>query len=311
MKRLIPVLSAVILVLIVSSCGGGEETASNGLKYSLISSGGGPSAENGEFMIINMRYRDQNDSIWMNSAETGFPVVLQKDSTWTDAEGSIYSIFADLKKGDSASFSVSCEQLFSKTFKAPMPPDVDPNGTMTFEVGISDVYDRAGYQAWQQEMQEQMRIKEEAKAAEQLEEDVAIIDQYLEENGIDAQKTETGMSYVITEEGTGDNAVSGSTVKVNYTGYVLNGEYFDSSVEEIAKEKGLYSAGRTYGPYEFKLGTGSVIRGWDEGITLLNKGAKATLYIPSPMAYGARQRSQQIGPNSILVFDVELVDIVN
>ena len=91
---------------------------------------------------------------------------------------------------------------------------------------------------------------------------------------------------------------------------MLNGEYFDSSVEEVAKEKGLYTEGRPYGPYETAIGQGTVIRGWDIGFQLMNQGSKATLYVPSTLAYGSRSRSAQIGPNSILVFDVELVEIV-
>ncbi|TRX61264.1 peptidylprolyl isomerase [Fulvivirga sp. M361] len=297
-----------LLAWVISSCGNSETIATNGLKYTLIASGEGATAENGEFILMNMRYTDQNDSTWMNTADNGFPVVLQKDSTWAMAEGSIYSIFSDLKKGDSAQFSIGATQLFSKTFKAPMPPSLDSTSTLTFQVGIAEIYDREGFQAWQIEMQQKQQQKEEEGAAQQLEEDIETIDKYLSENNIEAQKTESGISYVITEEGSGENASSGSTVKVNYTGYVLNGEYFDSSVEEVAKEKGLYTEGRDYGPFEFQLGTGSVIKGWDEGIALLNKGSKATLYIPSPLAYGPRQRSAQIGANSILVFDVELID---
>jgi FKBP-type peptidyl-prolyl cis-trans isomerase len=58
------------------------------------------------------------------------------------------------------------------------------------------------------------------------------------------------------------------------------------------------------------VGVGQVIQGWDEGLTLLNEGAKATLYIPSPLAYGERKRSEVIVENSILVFDVELLEII-
>ena len=256
-----------------------------------------------------MSYKDQNDSVWMNSADGPYPVTLQKDSTWVNTEGSIYSILADLKKGDSASFSIKCDELYTKTFRAPVPPNVDPNSMITFNVGIIDIYDNEGFQAWKREMQEQQMKKMEEEAAEQLVEDKKIIDQYLQENGIEALKTDSGLSYVINNEGSGENPGDGAMVKVNYTGHVLNGGFFDSSVEDVAKEKGLYNPQRQYGPFEFKLGTGSVIKGWDEGIALLNKGAKATLYIPSPMAYGPRQRGDVIGPNSILVFDVELVDI--
>lgn len=308
-KSILSLWAVVIVALAIPSCNDAEKSASNGLKYTLVKAGDGPLAGVGEYMTLNMSYKDQNDSVWMNSTDGPYPVTLQKDSSWTSMEGSIYSIFADLKKGDSASFSIKCDDLYNNTFRTPVPPNIDPNALITFNVGIIDVYDNEGFQAWKKEMQEQQMKKMEEEAAEQLEEDLTIIDEYLQQNGIAAQKTESGLSYVITDEGRGENAAEGAMVKVNYTGHVLNGDFFDSSVEEVAKEKGIYNEQRQYGPFEFKLGTGSVIKGWDEGIALLSKGAKATLYIPSPMAYGPTPRGDKIGPNSILIFDVELVDI--
>jgi FKBP-type peptidyl-prolyl cis-trans isomerase len=139
--------------------------------------------------------------------------------------------------------------------------------------------------------------------------DIAIIDAYLAKNNIQAQTSKSGMRYTIIEEGSGPMAQVGDMVQVSYTGNVLEGDYFDTSVEEKAKEFGLYNPGRPYGPYEFILGTGGVIHGWDEGIALLNQGAKARLYIPSPMAYGDQQRSEVIVANAILEFEVELVGI--
>ncbi|MEM6522540.1 MAG: FKBP-type peptidyl-prolyl cis-trans isomerase [Bacteroidota bacterium] len=298
-------------VLFLSSCAEGEVSATNGMKYKLIKVGEGEFAKNGEYLVVNMEYKDQNDSVWLSTAKNGSPMPLLKDSTWATSEGSIYSIFADLKQGDSVEFSVSCMDLFKNTFKTPIPPQVDSTAMLTFNMGVEGIYDMAGISAWQQEQQQKMMAKQQEEAVKQKEEDLAIIASYLDENNIDAQTTDAGLSYVITQEGEGEVAPQGSLVSVDYTGWVLNGAHFDSSNEEVAKEHGLFNAGREYGPYEFRLGTGNAIAGWHEGIALLNKGAKATLYIPSGMAYGPRQRSAVILPNSILVFDVELVEIVN
>jgi FKBP-type peptidyl-prolyl cis-trans isomerase len=88
-------------------------------------------------------------------------------------------------------------------------------------------------------------------------------------------------------------------VSVGYTGSTLDGKEFDSS----------YKNPQTNGkPIEFPIGQGAVIRGWDEGIALLNKGSKATFLIPSTMAYGPQEQAK-IPANSVLRFDVELVDI--
>ena len=310
MRILLKGLALLGAVLFLGSCSEGELTATNGLKYKLLKAGEGEFAKNGEYLLVNMEYKDENDSVWLSSEKNGSPIALLKDSTWENSVGSINSIFAVLKQGDSVQFSLSCTDLFKHTFKSPIPPQVDSTATLTFNMGVEAIYDMEGIRAWQQQQQQQLMAKQKEDAINQKEEDLAAIAVYLEENNIDAQTTETGLSYVITQEGEGEKATNGSLVRVNYTGNVLNGPYFDSSYEEIAKEKGIYTEGREYGPLEFRLGTRSVITGRDEGIVLLNKGAKATLYVPSGMAYGPRQRGATILPNSILVFDVELVDII-
>ena len=91
----------------------------------------------------------------------------------------------------------------------------------------------------------------------------------------DMDTTTSGLMYKMTTEGSGDNPTKGQTVSVHYTGMLLDGTKFDSSVDR----------GK---PIEFPLGTGRVIPGWDEGIALLKKGGKATFVIPPALAYGAR-----------------------
>lgn len=106
--------------------------------------------------------------------------------------------------------------------------------------------------------------------------------------------TPSGLKYIIIEEGKGNTPKAGDLVTVHYSGFLTNGKKFDSSVERND-------------PIKFPLGTGRVIKGWDEGIALLNKGAKAQLVIPPDIAYGSRDMGV-IPPNSTLIFDVELVD---
>ena len=109
-------------------------------------------------------------------------------------------------------------------------------------------------------------------------------------------KTASGLEYVEVEAGSGARAVAGKVVSVHYTGKLTNGKVFDSS----------YSRGE---PIEFPLGAGRVIKGWDEGISLMKVGGKATLTIPPALAYGERGAGGVIPPNATLVFDVELVGV--
>ncbi len=129
---------------------------------------------------------------------------------------------------------------------------------------------------------------------EQLEKEKAIQDQ-LNKISKGAKKTSSGLMYKIEKEGSGNNAKAGDIVSVHYTGYLPDGTKFDSSVDRGE-------------PIEFPLGQGRVIKGWDEGISLLNIGAKASLIIPPDLGYGSRAMGP-IPANSILIFEVELVDI--
>lgn len=145
---------------------------------------------------------------------------------------------------------------------------------------------------------------------EQLAEDISIIENYLDENNLIAQRDNNyDLFYIIEEEGTGARPENGQLVAVNYTGKFLNGEVFDSSIESVAKEAGVYSETREYKPFEFTLGNRQVILGWDVGIKLLKEGTKATLILPSYLGYGYRGNNS-IPPNTVLLFEVELVNII-
>lgn len=126
-------------------------------------------------------------------------------------------------------------------------------------------------------------------------EEASLRNKYLQEKKITAKPTASGLIYVEKVKGTGARATAGKKVKVHYTGTLLDGSKFDSSRDRNE-------------PFEFTLGQGQVIKGWDEGIALMNVGGKATLVIPSSIAYGDRNAGK-IPPFSTLVFDVELLDV--
>lgn len=118
----------------------------------------------------------------------------------------------------------------------------------------------------------------------------------LEELKAGMQVTESGLYYKITKKTEGKAAKAGDNVQVHYAGKLTNGTEFDSSFKRNE-------------PLEFPVGTGRVIKGWDEGILLLKEGETATLLIPPAMGYGERGAGGVIPPNAWLIFDVELVKV--
>jgi FKBP-type peptidyl-prolyl cis-trans isomerase len=111
-----------------------------------------------------------------------------------------------------------------------------------------------------------------------------------------AKKTTTGLRYVMLAEGQGDTAKSGDVVSVLYRGAVLNGRVFDENQDREH-------------PFEFRLGRGFVIDGWDQGLQLMRKGSKMLLIVPYELGYGTRGNPPKIGRRATLVFEIELLDI--
>ena len=140
--------------------------------------------------------------------------------------------------------------------------------------------------------------KFEGARAKRIEEEEAAAQIELDKHSKGFEITKSGLRYQIIQNGSGIIPEKNNTVSVHYKGQLIDGTVFDSSYKRNQ-------------PIEFKLGVGQVIPGWDEGISLLKVGDKARFVIPSYLAYGSQGAGGVIPPNANLIFDVELVKIIN
>ncbi|RAK62253.1 FKBP-type peptidyl-prolyl cis-trans isomerase [Hymenobacter edaphi] len=251
----------------------------------------------GQIIALHVEYRTAKDSVLFQSRkqQMGFPVrVPLQDVT---RKGGLEEAISLLQPGDSGVFRFNADSLSVKTTGQPAPPQIKKHGnTMTLFVKVDAIQNQADAMAAQQKAMQDMQAKVKAHEEKQKPLDEKTIQEYAQKNNLQVQKTASGISYVITQPGTGPKPTPGQIVSVNYSGKLLSGKEFDSSAKQ----------GR---PIEFPIGVGQVIPGWDEGIPLLNKGSKAILLIPSSLAYGQRGAGADIPADAVLRFDVELVDV--
>lgn len=278
-----------------------------GLQFRLVKEGKGAKPQNGQILLLNMLCKTEDEKVLLNTEELGFPLSLQyhdsideKDGNLMEGMGMLIEAMGRFKEGDSIIFKLDAKTFLGKSFDLLAPPyGLEEDTPILMHVSLEAAMDKGAFEKLEAE-----------KAATQLQEDLAIIDDYLKENKITGQSTPSGLRYSIHQPGEGKNLQAGNKVKVNYVGRTLDGSIFDTSIAEIAKEGGIHDPIRTYEPLEFELGAHQVIPGLEEGMVLLKKGAKAKFFIPSVLAYGNQAVGKLIKPNANLIFEIEVVDVL-
>jgi FKBP-type peptidyl-prolyl cis-trans isomerase len=292
-NRLVPVAMLGVAIFCFSSCksGGSYKKTKDGLEYNFIKDEKGdrkPVVGDVVAMHITIRYKDdKTDTVLLRSRDLNNNVPAEFVLGPTQFKGAWEEGITMLTVGDSASFRVPVDSI-RKASGGQMPPFMKDGQKIQYDVVLVNVKSQA-----------EAEKEQSANAGKQAETDDRIIQDYLTKNNISAQKTASGLYYVVEKEGSGANPQKGQAVSVNYTGKTLDGEAFDSNVDPKFQHTD---------PFQFNVGQGMVIPGWDEGIMLLKKGSKAKLFVPSTLAYGP-QGNGPIAPNSVLMFDVELLDI--
>ena len=213
----------------------------------------------------------------------GAPKVTKAEDLQTDAQKFGYSIGVDLAK----SLKTVKDDVDIKSLEA---------GLDAVFAGGEPVLDDATREKIKNSVAEKLQKKQleerEAKAKTAKEEGEKFLAENAKKEGV--KTTASGLQYQVLKEGEGTAPKASDTVTVHYKGTLLNGETFDSS----------YDRGQ---PVSFPLQ--NVIPGWTEGLQLMKPGAKYKFFIPSNLAYGERGAGMKIGPNSTLIFEVELISV--
>ena len=216
---------------------------------------------------------------------------VTKKSLETSIDTASYALGVDIAIKLKANFDDINQDLFIQGVKSGLD-----STNILIDFDQIDPILRDFFQKKQIAQQEKQREDAMKKAEEDFGDVKLEGEKFLEQNkdNENVVTTDSGLQYIVLEEGDGEKPAATSNVKVHYTGTLLDGTVFDSSVERGE-------------PIDF--GVNQVIPGWTEGLQLMNVGSKYKFFIPEDLAYGAQQRGEFIKPFSALVFEVELIDI--
>ena len=283
-------LISLLSIMFFLSCNqksenGNFKTADSGLRYQLHESF--PNNEkpiNGDVAVLDLIYETTNGDLLFDSRESE-RTYMRTIKGATHPGGSLEDGLNMLNIGDSASFKINAHDFYRFTLRQEnLPKNVSPKDDIVVHVRMKNILKKDEYS-------NQLDKNYHSSEAKEME----LLENYLKITNVTVEPTESGLYFVPIKEGSGENAQPGDKVSVHYTGSLISGKVFDSSIGGS--------------PLQFTLGMGQVIPGWEEGIAMMKKGGEAKLIIPSKLAYGKQGTGQNILPYSSLVFDIELLNI--
>jgi FKBP-type peptidyl-prolyl cis-trans isomerase FkpA len=264
---------------------------SNGLKYKILKAVGSPRKPGvGDVVTLSVVYKTPGDSLIFDSRLYDYD--FSYSITPYRYKADFNEALCLLGVGDSAVYFIKADSFYLKTlgYKA-VPAGIRKGIELKFNVKL------LGMKTNEEYMQEQATI--DLKAADMKkklqQQETESLAKYLEVHKVSVSPAESGLYYIAAREGKGEQAKKGKTVRIDFKGRLLNGTAIDST-------------GQSGMPHEFVLGEGKVIRGWEEGIMKMKAGGKATLIIPSSLAFGENEL-ERIPPFSTLVYDIELIEV--
>jgi FKBP-type peptidyl-prolyl cis-trans isomerase len=278
----------------------GYETGPGGMLYKIYTHNNGPKIQVGNFINVNAVGKTDGDSVLFNTYDS-HPILTVVPKT--RLTGDVFAGMKYLSEGDSATIKVVADSAFKEQTK----PKGFKGKYITYDIKVNKVIQKGQLtDSAFSEVIKQYIVDEGQKlrAAEP-----GKISKYISSHNLKLTQTQDSLFYVITKPGIGANIGPGDTVVMNYTGRLFNGKVFDSSVkEEIVRSNMPVDPTRQYVPAHIVVDDKAIIRGWYEGLQLLNKGASATFIVPSKLAYGKNGVSI-IAPFTPIIFEITVVNV--
>lgn len=307
MRKISLVLSMAVLAL--SACTESFKKGDEGLEYKIKSSGNGEVVKYGNFMELQVAqfYNDGKKDSLISDTRTSPQGAAFEVLDSMNMPPAYFKVLRQLKKGDSLTLRILVDSAF-KASPQGIPPMFKKGHYLVTTAKVNNIYStREQADSARNIVMMAAQEKQKVLADVQIKKDDKTLQDYFAKNNIQAVKGALGTYVQILTPGTGAIIDTSVVVKTNYTGKTMEGKTFDSNTDPKFNHIQPFLVNMTN---DQSLG-GGVIPGWKDGLALLNKGAKAKFYIPSSLAYGAQGAGEDIKPNSILVFDIEVVDVLN
>lgn len=301
MKRQVKVATLLVagMTLLAACNNDGFKTTDGGLQYRFDKQNkDSQQVQEGDVLVGEMTFKFDTMTLFTNVGKADR--IMQASPNF---DGGLYEGLLMMHVGDQATFAIMADSL-AKFVQPEQMPQGYQRGTgqkFFYEINLQDIVTK-------EELEEE-RNAFMAEAQERQEKEPQMIADYVRDNGIAAKPNADGLYVIVKKRGNGPKVATGKEVAVNYTGRLLDGTMFDSSVESDAKEGDIYDPQRPYEPLVYTHGRGQLIPGWEQGIEGQPAGSQLQIIIPSALGYGPRGAGQRIPPYSPLVFDLEIVSV--
>jgi FKBP-type peptidyl-prolyl cis-trans isomerase len=308
MNKSIITLVALAAMLVASSCGSkhpGYRKAESGLFYKFHRQDkSGEKILPGDEVTVSLRMYTE-DTVFLSTGRDSLlsDKILVEEPVYP---GDLFEAIQMMAVGDSATFILNSTRLFLEFFRMQeLPGYIRDSAAVFLDLMVRERLPAVEVQKKMQAMAEaQERMLEDLRASEPDR-----IAAFLKSGGYSAKPMASGLYYIQTRPGKGPQIRTGSAVTVNYVARLTDGKIIETSIREEAIKNGTFDSLFEYTPFTFIMGDSSTVAGWEQGISMMRKGGKAVLIVPSSLAYGEEGLEDLVPPYAPLVYEIEVVEV--